>query len=65
MIATLIRILFALWLFNGNPPFCFQWCMEGPGDPCQRGCEGFDYDGDMDVDLRDWAVYTLDWVPPE
>jgi hypothetical protein len=45
---------------DGNPPFSFQWCMEGPDGVIQRGCEGFDYNGDMDVDLQDWAVYTLE-----
>lgn len=64
MTTIIIRLLFIAWLLNGNPPFCFQWCMAGPENACQRGCEGYDSDRDMDVDLRDWAAYTLEWVPP-
>lgn len=32
-------------------------CTTGPGVGTIRGCEPFDYDHDVDVDLMDYAIY--------
>lgn len=61
MIGISVLLGLAVHLLDGNPPYTFQWCMDGPGQPCQRGCEGYDFDDDLDVDLYDWAEYTLEW----
>ena len=36
------------------------WCITGPDIAPMRGCEGYDLDADFDVDLYDWAGWTLD-----
>ena len=36
------------------------WCVTGPDVAPMRGCEGYDIDADFDVDLYDWAGWTLE-----
>ena len=31
-------------------------CLGGPGNSASSGCQGFDFDEDHDVDLRDWQM---------
>lgn len=56
-------------IFNLIQLITFGSCMTGPGEiPQVAWCaDGFDYDDDGDVDLRDFAyLMTLtDWCPCE
>ena len=38
----------------------FPPCMTGPGGVESAGCEPFDFDGDFDVDLADFAAFQID-----
>lgn len=40
-------------------------CMTGPsGGPIEADCQAFDYDGDMDVDMNDFAVFQFMFPAP-
>jgi hypothetical protein len=38
-------------------------CMAGPGGAYAFGCEAFDFDGDLDVDLKDYLEFTYGIAP--
>lgn len=41
----------------------FAACLGGPQAAASSGCDSADLDRDQDVDLRDYALLLLEWVP--
>ena len=43
---------------------CLQNCFNGEGNgPFESGCETLDFDGDLDIDLRDFASFERLFSP--
>jgi len=54
----------AKWSSAGTDPASFVGCMAGPGvtpNPAQSCLQSFDFDGDDDVDLADFARLQRNW----